>query len=117
VTLILCPGICNSSESIYIRTFVHHAQRQGYRCIVLNHIGALKSIRVTSPRIFSYGCTSDLHTMIMHVLQSLPHTKIVAVGFSMGANLVTKYLGEQKFQVPSNIVGGISICQGYDALR
>ena len=55
--------------------------------------------------------------MIMHVLQSLPHTKIVAVGFSMGANLVTKYLGEQKFQVPSNIVGGISICQGYDALR
>lgn len=55
VTLAVCPGIGNSSESVYIRTFVHYAQCYGYRCAVLNHIGALSGVPVTSSRIFSYG--------------------------------------------------------------
>jgi len=35
----------------------------------------------------------------------------------MGANIVIKYLGEKGIHVPRNILGGISICQGYDALK
>lgn len=81
VTLVLCPGICNSSESIYIRTFVHHAQRKGYRCAVLNHIGAMKSIKLTSHRIFSYGCTKDFHSMMTSLVDSYSHTRMVVVGF------------------------------------
>nr|CAD7392066.1 unnamed protein product [Timema cristinae] len=54
-TLAICPGIGNTSESVYIRTFVHYAQCHGYRCAVLNHVGALQSIPVTAPRIFTYG--------------------------------------------------------------
>jgi hypothetical protein len=54
-TLAICPGIGNTSESVYIRTFVHYAQCHGYRCVVLNHVGALGSVKVTAPRIFSYG--------------------------------------------------------------
>lgn len=71
---------------------------------------------MTAHRIFSYNCTSDLHAVVTHSLEAYPHTKAVAVGFSLGANLVAKYLGERRFTVPANIVGGISICQGYDAL-
>ena len=55
MTLAVCPGICNSSESIYIRRVVYHAQFQGFRVAVLNHVGALKNVPVTSPRIFNYG--------------------------------------------------------------
>ena len=55
ITLAICPGICNSSESIYIRRVVYHAQFQGFRVAVLNHVGALKNVVVTSPRIFNYG--------------------------------------------------------------
>lgn len=55
ITVAICPGICNSSESVYIRTFVHYSQCHGYRCAVLNHIGALNSVQVTSSRIFTYG--------------------------------------------------------------
>jgi abhydrolase domain-containing protein 2 len=54
-TLAICPGIGNTSESVYIRTFVHYAQCHGYRCAVLNHVGALGSVKVTAPRIFTYG--------------------------------------------------------------
>lgn len=55
MTVAICPGIGNTSETVYIRTFVHLAQSMGYRVAALNHIGALPSVEVTSSRIFSYG--------------------------------------------------------------
>ena len=54
-SLLICPGIANSSESLYICTCVHYAQGQGYRVAVLNHLGALKDVPLTAPRIFTYG--------------------------------------------------------------
>ncbi|KAL7298126.1 abhydrolase domain-containing protein 2 [Trichogramma pretiosum] len=117
VTIAICPGIGNSSESVYIRTFVHFAQCHGYRCAVLNHVGALSSVKVTSPRIFTYGHTDDYHTMLKNLMERHPSTKIVCVGFSLGGNLVTKYMGEQGVNKASNIIGAISICQGYNALE
>lgn len=55
--MVICPGIGNHSEQKYIRTFVDHSQRRGYRCAVLNHLGALPNTELTSPRIFTYGNT------------------------------------------------------------
>nr|XP_033330169.1 abhydrolase domain-containing protein 2 isoform X2 [Megalopta genalis] len=117
VTIAICPGICNSSESVYIRTFVHFVQCHGYRCAVLNHVGVLSSVKVTAPRIFSYGHTEDYHVMLQSLIEKHPNTKIVCIGFSLGGNLVTKYLGERGSNKLSNIIGGISICQGYNALE
>lgn len=115
LSIAICPGIGNTSESVYIRTFVHWAQCHGYRCAVLNHVGALSSVPVTSPRIFSYGNTSDFHEMVGNLTQRHPNTKIVCVGFSLGGNLVTKYMGESDREHPSHIIGAISVCQGYCA--
>lgn len=50
-----------------------------------------------------------------HVLY--PESRVMLVGFSMGGNIVTKYMSEQRPLRVSTVVGGISICQGYDALR
>ena len=116
LTVVLCPGICNSSESGYIRTFVQYAQNHGYRCVVLNHLGAIKSVKLSSHRIFSYGCPENLHCVIGDVLNGHPDTKIVLIGFSMGGNIVTNYLGKKGCCIPSSVIGGISICQAYDAL-
>ena len=57
ITLAIAPGLCNSSKSGYIRRVVYHAQFSGYRVAVLNHVGALKCVPVTSPRIFHFGKT------------------------------------------------------------
>ncbi|VEN61328.1 unnamed protein product [Callosobruchus maculatus] len=117
ISIAICPGICNTSESVYVRTFVHWAQYHGYRCIVLNHVGALRNVPVTAARIFSYGDTKDYESMIRNIIARYPTTKIVCVGFSLGGNLITKYLGEKDKLKPNNIIGGISICQGYCALE
>lgn len=46
-----------------------------------------------------------------------PSTILVAVGFSLGGNIVTKYFGEKNDILPKNMIGGISICQGYNAVK
>lgn len=117
VTIAICPGIGNSSESVYIRTFVHFVQCHGYRCAVLNHVGALSSVKVTAPRIFTYGHTDDYHVMLQDLVEKHSETQIVCIGFSLGGNLVTKYMGERGSNKMSHIIGGISICQGYNAIE
>lgn len=117
VTIAICPGIGNTSESVYVRTFVHYAQCHGYRCAVLNHVGALHSVPVTAPRIFSYGHTSDYNEMVTYLAERYSRTKIVCVGFSLGGNIVTKFMGEEDLAKPKNIIGGLSICQGYCAIE
>jgi len=115
-TLAVCPGIGNNSESVYIRRVVFNAQKHGFRVAVLNHIGTLKSVPVTSARIFNYGNTCDYSAMVKDIVRRYRNTRIVCLGFSMGGNLVTKYVGEPRVK-PSNVIAGISVCQGYDADR
>lgn len=117
ITVAICPGIGNSSETVYIRTFVHYSQCHGYRCAVLNHIGALATVPVTSSRIFTYGHTGDYAEMVANLDKRYPATKILSVGFSLGGNLISKYLGEIGKHHPKNVIGGISICQGYNAIE
>lgn len=75
--MVICPGIGNHSEKHYIRTFVDYAQKEGYRCAVLNHLGALPNIELTSPRMFTYGESKGHYGLIYPlgdeavVLQSL----------------------------------------------
>ena len=47
--------------------------------------------------------------MVRHVAVRYPTTKIICIGFSMGGNIVTKYLGERP-SIPQ-IIAGISACQ------
>jgi predicted alpha/beta-fold hydrolase len=53
--------------------------------------------------------------MVNSLSKKYPSTLIISVGFSLGGNLITKYLGEKNVTKPANLIGGISICQGYDA--
>ncbi|XP_032829856.1 monoacylglycerol lipase ABHD2 [Petromyzon marinus] len=114
-TMVICPGIANHSEKTYIRTFVDHAQRSGYRCAVLNHLGALASIKLTAPRMFTYGCTWEYGAMVRRVRKLYPNTKLVVVGFSMGGNIVCKFLGEDR-ENQEGVACCISVGQGYSAL-
>jgi len=45
-----------------------------------------------------------------------PDDRFIAVGFSMGGNIVVKYLGEHE-QMQSRFAGAISCCQGYDIVQ
>ncbi|XP_010783064.1 abhydrolase domain-containing protein 2-B-like [Notothenia coriiceps] len=116
ITMVICPGIGNHSEKNYIRTFVDYSQRQGYRCAVLNHLGALPDMELTSPRMFTYGCTWEYAAMVGYIKRALPETLLVVVGFSLGGNIVCKFLGENRSN-QERVACCVTVCQGYSALR
>ncbi|XP_077991419.1 monoacylglycerol lipase ABHD2-like [Glandiceps talaboti] len=114
-TLCVAPGIGNSSECKYIRTFVDYSRSHGYRVAVLNHLGALKNVPLTSPRIFTYGETDEYAAMVTYLEDRHPNTHFIGVGFSMGGNIVLKYLGENASR-QDKFLCGVSLCQGYELI-
>ena len=51
--------------------------------------------------------------MIDKLHEMYPDSQLMAVGFSMGANIIIKYLGENK-ENQRKVLCGMSVCQGYE---
>lgn len=51
--------------------------------------------------------------MIDYIKEHFASSKFVSLGFSMGANIVIKYLGEEPTR-QDDFMCCISVCQGYD---
>ncbi|XP_047129014.1 monoacylglycerol lipase ABHD2 isoform X1 [Hydra vulgaris] len=113
VTIVVVPGICNHSENKYIKVFAQHMNQHGYKVAVLNHTGALKNVPLTRPRIFTYGYTDDLDLVVSDLIVKNPGEKLIGIGFSLGANVLMKYLGE-KPERQLNFLFAASLCQGYN---
>lgn len=54
--------------------------------------------------------------MVGYIKQAFPQTLLVVVGFSLGGNIVCKFLGEKRSN-QERVLCCISVCQGYSALR
>lgn len=55
--------------------------------------------------------------MLTHLVIKHSNTQLVCIGFSLGGNIVTKYMGETERERPPQIIGAVSICQGYNAIK
>ena len=69
-------------------------------------------------RSYHSGATEDLKSVLEHILLAKNHTEIYLKGFSLGGNLVLKYLGEGN-TIPTEIKGAVAIsvpCQLADSL-
>lgn len=64
----------------------------------------------------SAGSTHELDAIVKYTVSNYPNTKLVGVGFSMGGNILVKYLGEN-LEHQRNFVCAVSLCQGYDILK
>uniref|UniRef100_A0AC35UEM3 AB hydrolase-1 domain-containing protein n=1 Tax=Rhabditophanes sp. KR3021 TaxID=114890 RepID=A0AC35UEM3_9BILA len=117
VTLALCPGIANNSGQIISVHASTTPKTSGYRCAVLNHLGSLDNVTLTSSRIFCYGSTEETEAMMSDLVSRYPHTQFINIGFSMGANIMTKYLSGMCPEMVKKTIIGLSVGQGYSASK
>lgn len=54
--------------------------------------------------------------MVDYIKRTFPQTLLVVVGFSLGGNIVCKFLGETQSN-QDRVLCCVSVCQGYSALR
>lgn len=62
------------------------------------------------------GCTWEFAAMVGYIKRAYPQTQLIVVGFSLGGNIVCKFLGENMTN-QERVLCCVSVCQGYSALR
>lgn len=70
-------------------------------------------------RAYHSGATEDVESVVAHVLSLDRYNEIYLMGFSLGANLILKYLGERT-TVPTQIRGAMAVsapCDLRDSLQ
>nr|CAB3450517.1 unnamed protein product [Digitaria exilis]CAB3505132.1 unnamed protein product [Digitaria exilis] len=61
---------------------------------------------------YSASFTGDLRQVIDHVLGRYPLSNVYAVGWSLGANILVRYLGEESDKCP--LSGAVSLCNPFN---
>ncbi|KAJ2841897.1 hypothetical protein J3B02_005745 [Coemansia erecta] len=110
---LVMSGVGGSSQEHHIRATVKSLAEStlGFIVVVVNHRGTAKT-PITSPRPYDSGLTEDFRTAVLHVHKQNPSSKLVGIGFSMGANILTKYLGEEA--TGCMLSCAVSVCCPFD---
>ncbi|KAG0369797.1 hypothetical protein BGX24_002287 [Mortierella sp. AD032] len=113
-TLVLLHGLTGGSYESYIRALVDTVTKvYGYRCVVFNARGCANT-QVTSPQLFSGGYTEDIRMVVKHLRKTLPESKMMGVGFSLGSNILMKYMGEEAHRC--EFLAAMSVGNPFDML-
>lgn len=109
--LFLCHGLEGSTDSQYILGLSKWASEVGWDVIALNYRGC--SGRVNKSLIsYHSGFTSDLNHVLHYFKDN--YDRISVVGFSLGGNILLKYLGENPDQLPDNLDKAVAISTPVD---
>ena len=96
--IILLHGLSGSTLSGYIRVLQQALLSKGFRTVALNFRGCSGELNY-SARCYHSGETEDIHFLYQWLREREPETPIGAVGFSLGGNVLLKWLGEQGNQL------------------
>ena len=96
--VILLHGLAGSSRSGYINGLQRSLSNHGFRSVALNFRGCSGEYNHTA-RCYHSGETEDIHFLYQTLRQREPSTKIAAIGFSLGGNILLKWLGEKGQQL------------------
>jgi predicted alpha/beta-fold hydrolase len=96
--IILIHGLTGSSKSEYIKGLQRALYKRGFRSAALNFRGCSGSLN-NKARCYHSGETEDIHFLYQTLRLREPNTPIGAVGFSLGGNVLLKWLGEQGDQL------------------
>lgn len=99
--VILCHGLEGNSRKAYMKGMAKALLTSGHDVLAWNYRCCGKLLNRTE-RLYHSGATDDLEAIIDRFAPGYVQTRLV--GFSLGGNLILKYLGEQPHR--STIISG-----------
>ncbi len=98
--LVLFHGLEGSHRSRYIVHLALAAHSRGWH-VVAPSFRACGDLFNRAPRLYHAGDSAEIHWMLHRVRLEYPEVPRYATGFSLGANLLLKWLGELSHQAAS----------------
>lgn len=94
--MIVLHGLSGGSHEQYVRHALASLTTDsgGYAAVVINARGCCYS-SITTPVLFNARATWDIRQFVAWARKQWPERKLYAMGFSLGANILANYLGEE----------------------
>ena len=108
---ILIHGLTGCEDSAYMRASASHLLTRGHPVLRLNLRGAGPSAAYCREQ-YHAGRSEDLRAVVTGLDPALPTGGIVLIGFSLGANMMLKYLGEEGGAAP--VVAAVAVSAPID---
>jgi len=112
-TILLIHGLCGSHQSSYMVRLTQLFLRQGYRVIRMNLRGCGTGSKFAQ-RPYHSGLSDDARTVLHWLYRQYPESIVTQIGFSLGANITLKMLGEDHSLFPPNLGSAIAISPPLD---
>jgi predicted alpha/beta-fold hydrolase len=114
--LLVLHGLEGSSRAPYVRGLVALAAARGLSALAVNFRGCSGEPNRLA-RNYHSGETGDLALCVGRLAAEAPGRPIVLAGFSLGGNVVAKWLGERGDDLPPEVRGGAVISVPFDLER
>lgn len=96
--LIALHGLSGGSHEAYLRAALHALLTSpsggDWEACVINARGCAMST-ISSKQLFNARWTADIREVVDFLRKAFPNRPLYAIGFSLGANVLTNYLGEE----------------------
>ncbi|KAL5121533.1 hypothetical protein ACEQ8H_000605 [Pleosporales sp. CAS-2024a] len=92
--IVALHGLSGGSHEVYLRETLAPLTASGWAACVVNGRGCALS-KITTPQLFNARATWDVRQTIRWLRKAFPNQPLYAVGFSLGANILTNYVGEE----------------------
>ncbi|KAJ7774803.1 Alpha/Beta hydrolase protein [Mycena metata] len=118
--IVVLHGLTGGSYESYVRAVLVPACKPveegglGYRGVVVNYRGCA-GVPITSPQLYSAGHTGDIRQALVYISQIYPRAPLLGLGFSLGANVLTRYLAEEGEQ--SRLISGCALACPWDLAK
>ena len=104
---VLLHGLSGGFESKYARGTAQQLLARGWRAVILQFRGAGPEPN-RLPRQYHHGDTEDLRELLALLHAREPETPLYAVGWSLGGNVLLKYMGEEGAHAP--VSAAVAVC-------
>lgn len=95
---IVLHGLEGDSQRAYMRGMARALNRRGWDALAMNFRSCSGECN-RKLRFYHSGDTQDLDTIIAYLVDHKSYSEIALVGFSLGGNVILKYLGERREQI------------------
>lgn len=110
--LIILHGLEGNAQRPYVTGLAKLFNNQGWDVAAMNFRGCSGEMNRLY-RSYNAGASEDLKAVITEILSKQKYTQIALNGFSLGGNVVLKYLGEGN-ELPKELIAAVAISTPVD---